>query len=1010
MLAAALVLLLLASAAAQPAAIEARKVRVEGELVEADIHPGGNLIRYAPILNQLRVKHAYDPAMRTVRVHRPYDNAGIELVPPDGLVRANGQVIGRMPNAELEEPQEGWLSPNAISILSGAVPRLVGNEWIFELDPRLRPDNNLELWISGKRVATPVAPRASGTTLLVPLRPIADALGARIVVEGQTVSVTRLQDGLVISWNAQTGLIVGNKRSIGIVAPSALTELGALLLPKDAVAALTGTNIILVPGTNRIEANLDDRLAGVTTPSAKVIERARKTPLEVQQTRFQVTTTGFNTLDMRAHWSIYNGQLHMEAPADGRLMGDLDRNPQRVSNPFRPTWLSLAWQSLEGNSGLFGDTVAARRELDGVGITRLRGVGAQFASPDGQLRAVLGSPLAAGTGSGTATSNVSYPAFAGTAAGLRWYSMDGNAEVGVSARADDTSAGGSQVVMSWNQTSRWGDLKRAAEGRGSAWTLYSDLHTGVVNRPQESAGGAGGRGYLALSAQLPHFWNAGSSVQWNSATFNGEPAQAANGLWLRPPDQGSVDLSLSGPVAEWLSVGARGFGRRTGVADPMQSSSVGGGANVGLSIAPLAATVVADYSTVSARAPVQSAALNARPPSTADVVAVPLERTEADRMTLTLDKRFSLGSLGARYERTESRGALRQRARALTSTFGANPLVWQGARGETLSLTGAVVGTWSRLDTDTGESRNQGASWSANLNMQSGNRLGERWRVTANVGVSGTRNTVGNITRPSATTLDNLLNGTTPAVTTTQSSNATGWYFSARSQHALSRHFTMEWGANKAQGQSTFAYLLLTGVFAGAPPRANLLPRARHGLLQGRVFLDANGNGIEDPGERGMAGVVVRLGSTPWALRTDNNGNFTINNVPQGPYAVVVEGSSLPLGYRMAANTAPRISILDQELTEVSLAIIETGQLRGRVYVDTNGNGMADGDETGPVGKLVTLIDAAGKSIETQTTVFGQFVFDSLMVGRYTLVVDDVRLPVEITRSERFIVRDVAVK
>ena len=99
-----------------------------------------------------------------------------------------------------------------------------------------------------KRVATSIAPRATGGILLIPLRPISDAVGGRIAVDGQTVTVTRLQDGVVMSWNAQTGLISANRKPIGIVQPSALTEIANLLLPKDAVAALDGNKYYISAG------------------------------------------------------------------------------------------------------------------------------------------------------------------------------------------------------------------------------------------------------------------------------------------------------------------------------------------------------------------------------------------------------------------------------------------------------------------------------------------------------------------------------------------------------------------------------------------------------------------------------------------------------------------------------------------------------------------------------------------------------------------------------------------
>ena len=63
-------------------AIAKQTVRVEGQIVEVEIHPTEELLRYAPIFEALKIRHAYDPAMKTLRARRPYDNATLELVFP----------------------------------------------------------------------------------------------------------------------------------------------------------------------------------------------------------------------------------------------------------------------------------------------------------------------------------------------------------------------------------------------------------------------------------------------------------------------------------------------------------------------------------------------------------------------------------------------------------------------------------------------------------------------------------------------------------------------------------------------------------------------------------------------------------------------------------------------------------------------------------------------------------------------------------------------------------------
>jgi SdrD B-like domain len=498
-------------------------------------------------------------------------------------------------------------------------------------------------------------------------------------------------------------------------------------------------------------------------------------------------------------------------------------------------------------------------------------------------------------------------------------------------------------------------------------------------------------------------------LQYASATYAGDPTQDALGKAVRPIDQGSLDFSLSGPINNSLSLGMRTFTRRNGLADPLQSDSVGGGANIGFTISQWDVGINADISTVSARSLPSNVLAN---------ISAPLEKTDADRLTLTLDKRFEHLVTSVRMEKTESRGAIQQRQRAFAATAGLNPWMLSGLRGQTLSFTSALNASWSRGETLFGESRSSGVTLSASLSFQSGNLFGERLRVSANTGLSRTQTSnAANLRASAQSTLDNLISGNTQKpldATNTISSNSNGWYYNVRSQYAIARGLNLEFGINKALGQPTFGYLQLTGLLTGVAQRPNLLPRPRHGVVQGRIYLDKNRNSIEDKDELGLPNVVVRLGGTPWQLRTDNNGNFTINNVPQGAYFITVDVTSLPIGYRIESKNMPRISVLDQEVTEIVVPIEISGQLRGRLFVDANNNGLADRDETGPIGRAVILIgpataNGAGMTQETQTSVFGQFLFDGLAIGRYQLKVGEKIIEIELLPDATFATRDIVI-
>ena len=949
-------------------------VVVEGQAVDAEIHPGGKLLRYAPIFAALGIMHAYDPAQRRLRALRPYDNARFELVLPEGIVRANGQVLGSIPSASDERPEEGWLSPNAIAILTGTHAAPIDGGWSFRLDERLRPDTNLELWVNGSRIVSVQRPLAAGTTLLLPLRPIVAALGSTVSIEGATVSVTRIQDGAVLSWNSQSGVITANRRPVGVVAPSALTELAGLVLPRDAVAALTGTNISIMPGTSRVDVTLDDRLAGTILPSASVIDRARGAPFQVERARFQFGTLGTNFVDVRAHQGIYNARLLVEAPAKGSVLGDLSPTSSLEIDPLKPNWIALEWQSLEGGSGVIGDVAGTRRELDSVNVSRWRGITYQGLAAAGTYRLIAGTPIASLGGEGSAFN----PTFEGEVLGARWYSDRGELEGGVAAARGRPGGQPDRVAANVVHTGNF----KAGEAR--VWT-HTDLSAGRTSTVEGREWGA--RLRQTGAAAIGDVWNLGGSIQYESEFFNPVAPVIAGETTALGVDRGSMDAYASYRLADNFSVGARLFGNRVGF-DERQAQSLGGSSQVTYAWRPQQLTFTGEVST-------------ARSEASGGILA---GSVSVDRLSLTLDRNLSgIGLISSRYDDTRSRGAFQQRVRLLSVNASPSPLIWSGSRGQAASLSPFLGGTWSRSEFLGNRTANQSLNGSINATYDSGVALGEKWRITANAGYSaGSSRT--QATGPSAF-IDALLAGA-PVPDRTVTDSTSGAYFDIRSLHRLTQAIWLEWGVNKQQGADTTAFVIMRGQFDVGARRAAVLPKPTRGQVQGRVFLDLNGNAKRDDDETGLAFVLVRFDGTPWVVRTDGLGNFTVNNLPQGAYTVSVDPTSLPLGLRGPGSMRARISVLDQQVTEVTLPIIRAGQVRGRAFVDLNGDGKADSDEDGPAG-LVVLLVGEGGSFEATTTNFGQFVFDELPFGQYRLRVEGRDRAVEVTADKPFAVVDI---
>jgi hypothetical protein len=178
-----------------------------------------------------------------------------------------------------------------------------------------------------------------------------------------------------------------------------------------------------------------------------------------------------------------------------------------------------------------------------------------------------------------------------------------------------------------------------------------------------------------------------------------------------------------------------------------------------------------------------------------------------------------------------------------------------------------------------------------------------------------------------------------------------------------------------------------------------------------RVWLDANGNGVQDAGETGINGVTVQLvdagGIVRAATVTSGDGNYTFSDVP-GNYSVMVVASTLPAGLAPSydldgiatANVAAFTLAAGQNRTDVDFGYKNTGSVGDRVWLDTNGNGAQDAGEAGINGVTVQLLDAANNIVATTTTSGdGNYTFGNLAAGTYTVKIVASSLPAGVSES-----------
>ena len=183
-------------------------------------------------------------------------------------------------------------------------------------------------------------------------------------------------------------------------------------------------------------------------------------------------------------------------------------------------------------------------------------------------------------------------------------------------------------------------------------------------------------------------------------------------------------------------------------------------------------------------------------------------------------------------------------------------------------------------------------------------------------------------------------------------------------------------------------------------------------LIGDTIWYD-DGDGIQEPGEQGISGVVVNIidsNGTVIALAiTDENGNYLVE-VPAGTYTVVVDTNTLPTGL---AQSGDPDGLLDNMTTiyvgpgETNLTAdfgyTDTGDTLGsignQIWID-NGNGTFEpATENGIPGVSVNLVrDTNGNGVADDgepviATVYtnenGEYLFDAVPAGDYVVQVSD---------------------
>jgi hypothetical protein len=163
-----------------------------------------------------------------------------------------------------------------------------------------------------------------------------------------------------------------------------------------------------------------------------------------------------------------------------------------------------------------------------------------------------------------------------------------------------------------------------------------------------------------------------------------------------------------------------------------------------------------------------------------------------------------------------------------------------------------------------------------------------------------------------------------------------------------------------------------------------LIGNIRTASISGTKFIDANGDGVREPGEPGGAGFTIQL-SGPVGTRTVTtaaDGSYTFFSLAPGNYTVT---EIKPAGYTQTTVNPGTITLgLTDKRAGVDFGNFKNVSLGGTKFNDINGNGTFDKNEPGLSGFTFDLVNASTGQVVTKTTSGSTGTFTFANVGPMT--------------------------
>ncbi len=177
------------------------------------------------------------------------------------------------------------------------------------------------------------------------------------------------------------------------------------------------------------------------------------------------------------------------------------------------------------------------------------------------------------------------------------------------------------------------------------------------------------------------------------------------------------------------------------------------------------------------------------------------------------------------------------------------------------------------------------------------------------------------------------------------------------------------------------------------------------GHIRGVVFVDVNRNGVMDTREKGLMNVTVVLDGG-LMCRTDARGEFSFEDVERGIHTISMDVSTLSARYNPAFPIERPVLSKWVGSSKVLFPVHPIIRVRGRVFIDSDGNNRPDRFEKGLAGVSIHNLTSGHKTVTDQ---HGRYYFGDALPGVNEIALDTSRLR-EDYRVAGSSLREVALK